>query len=340
MKKIIIILSMMSLLFLGSCEQLFMTLNPETNNTAIFEEYWKLVSEKFAMFDVPGKNLNREKLYNETRPLVTDSMSTLDLFSVLSRVTLQLMDGHSFLIDEKGRYGAIYDFESGYPRNLDQEIVDSVYLSGNVKSCGKGLKYTFLKGGAVGYIQYRDFDKEVAEKMMNTILNYFRDAKGIILDVRGNYGGDPGYAALIASHFTNSKVYAGYERFKTGPEINDFSSSKIYLTPASGIIYSGPVMVLTNIQCFSATTTLIYLLNPLPNVTFIGGRTGGGSGSTADGYLANGWHWGLSTSEFIDWEGRHLDNGFDPDIHTDLDTNDRTKDEIIEKAVNEILSRG
>ncbi len=56
----------------------------------------------------------------------------------------------------------------------------------------------------------------------------------------------------------------------------------------------------------------------------------------ADGYLANGWKYSLSTSEFIDWEGRHLDDGFEPDIKVDMDLKVKDKDEIIEKAL-EIL---
>ena len=65
----------------------------------------------------------------------------------------------------------------------------------------------------------------------------------------------------------------------------------------------------------------------------MGQRSGGGSGSVADGYLANGWYWSLSTSEFIDAKGRHLDDGVDADIPVALDLTDTTKDEVMEAAI-------
>lgn len=331
-----LLIVLVTVISLSSCEQLVMEPNPETDNIAIFEEYWKLVNEKFAMFSDPGKAINRNLLYSENKALIDNTISSDSLFNVLARITLSLKDGHSYLIDIENDIGVVYNVEGTTPLNLDQFIVDDIYLNSNVQTQGSGLKYTLLKNGNVGYIQYRDFENEITTEMMNTILTYFENTNGIILDVRGNGGGDPSYAALMASHFTDSKIYTGYENFKTGPEIDAFSRSEIYLKPTEGKKYLKPLIVLTNVGCFSATTTLIYHLNPLPHVTFIGAKTGGGSGSTADGYLANGWSWSLSTSEFIDWEGRRLDNGFEPDINVALDENDVTKDEIIERAILEL----
>lgn len=225
--------------------------------------------------------------------------------------------------------------KDGFPKNLNEDLV-KLYLKGDVKTQGDGLSYTTLDEN-IGYIVYRDFEKEVTNEMMDAMLTDLKDTKGIILDVRGNGGGDPSNAARMASHFADKKVLTGFERFKTGPGENDFTDSQVYLSPSTGVNYTKPLMMLTNRGCYSATTTLAYHLNPLDHVTFIGGRTGGGSGSVADGYLANGWYYSLSTSEFIDHEGMHLDDGFDPDILIDLDEMDMTKDEIIERAIEEIL---
>ncbi len=95
-------------------------------------------------------------------------------------------------------------------------------------------------------------------------------------------------------------------------------------------------MILTSIWCFSATTTFIYSTALLDNVTRVGSRTGGGSGSTADGLLANGWHWQLSVSEFIGKDGTHYDNGVDPDIEAWVNYDDTSQDEVIERAIQEI----
>lgn len=334
MKKYIYI-SLSFLLLVSSCERLFMESSPETTNTAIFEEYWKIVNEKFAMFDDPGKRIDRSKLYSENKALVNNSISKGALFSILGNITLTLKDGHSTLKNLERSSSYFHDIERGHPRNLDQGVVDQNYLI-NAQSQGDGLKYTLLDTGRIGYIQYRDFEKKITTEMINKIISYFGSTNGIILDVRANGGGDPGYAALLASHFTNSSPYIGYERFKTGPGINDFSSSKLYLKPASGKRYTKPLMVLTSVGCYSATSTLIAYLNPLEHVTFIGDTTGGGTGSVADGFLANGWKWQLSTSEFIDWNGGRFDNGFAPDIQVDIDPSSSTDDAIIDRAIFEL----
>ena len=70
------------------------------------------------------------------------------------------------------------------------------------------------------------------------------------------------------------------------PVLTIFSDSRMMLQPTNGTVYKNPVAILTNRGCYSATTTMIYLMNPIPQVTIIGDRTGGGSGSVAEGYLA------------------------------------------------------
>jgi len=315
-----------------------MEANPETTNTAIYEEYWNIISEKYAMWNNPDKNLNKEDIHNFTSGLVNESLSQDSLFNIFAYIILQLKDGHTWI--SNGDSTAIYDIEALDDINLNQDIVDSIYLKNDYKTIGlhNRLKYTFLNNEQIGYIELRGFGDEYLDEEVDKMLNYFSKTKGIIFDVRENGGGDPFMATLFARHFTNKKYFIGNEYFKTGPGINDFSASKLYIIPAEGVKYTKPVMILTNRLCFSATTSFIYSMDVLPNVKKIGRRTGGGSGSTADGFLANGWHWQMSTSEFIDLNGKHLDNGIDPDINVKIDTLDSSKDEIIERAIKEILN--
>ncbi len=342
MKRIIYTISTLVLLSiaLSSCEKVFMKPNPKTDNMAIYDEYWKLVDEKYAMWENPDKNLDKVAIHNYTRSLITENMSQDSLFGVLAYIVHQFKDGHTWLEQMDGKQlVAYYDIESVGEKNVDQDLVDRIYLKDDYLTLGEGkyLKYKLLENGDVGYIELREFLDDYVDEDIDKLIEYFENTKGIIFDVRGNGGGNPFSAVLIARHFTEKEYFVGEEWFKTGPGEKDFTGQKLYITPAPGKIYTKPVMVLTDNLCFSATTTFIYYLNPVPSVTFIGSRTGGGSGSTADGYLANGWHWELSTSEFIDYEGRHLDNGFEPDIHVSLDSLNQNQDEIIERAIQEIL---
>jgi len=210
----------------------------------------------------------------------------------------------------------------------------------SIKGGEKGIKvaYGFMpQSSDIGYIWIPSWEVELSDDEIESIFVEIKNAKGLIFDMRQNGGGDPSLAVKFAAYFTDREIYTGYEHFKTGPGINDFSDSKIYLSPTnSSNKFLKPTVVLTDRFCYSASTTFAYSVNPLNNITFIGQRTGGGSGSVADGYLANGWQWSLSTSEFIDHLGNHLDDGFEPDIAVTFDTLITTKDEIIERAILEL----
>lgn len=360
MKRINLYIALILLLSLGSCEYLATDVNPGKDQASIFEEFWKTFDEKYGIFDAKG--VDWMQVYNENRPLISNTISDDSLFNVMGRMVLLLRDSHTNLDGSsslsESDFGAVFeslgdidtlDFEQidpflfrsasfdnldGFPNNLDTTVITENYLNGNVEQA-EGMLYTILEAN-VGYIVYRDFTDDISDESMDQVLTALADTEGVILDVRGNPGGSPAFAEIMASHFTDQPVTTGFERFKTGPGPNDFSDSQITIEPADGVLYTKPVAVLTNRECYSATTTLIYSMNPMPNVIFMGGRTGGGSGSVADGHLANGWIYSLSISEFIDFEGRHLDDGFDPDIMVGLDENDKTKDEIIERALLEL----
>ena len=322
----------------SNCERIFMEANPETSNQAIYDEYWTLVNEKYSMWSNPDKNLDKEAIHAYTAGLVNETLSQDSLFGIFGYIVLQLKDGHTWI--DNGDSVIVHDIEALDDINLDQDVVDNIYLKSDYKTIGlhNRLKYTLLDNDQIGYVELRGFGDEYLDEEVDRMLTYFSNTKGLIFDVRENGGGDPFMATLFARHFADKEYLLGDEYFKTGPGSDDFSSSKMFLTPAEGVIYSNPVMILTNRLCFSATTSFIYNMDVMPQVKKIGRRTGGGSGGSADGFLANGWHWQMSTSEFIDLNGTHLDNGVDPDINIILDTTDTSKDEIIERAIQEILN--
>ncbi len=334
----------------SSCEKIFMKPNPDTDNISVYDEYWKLVDEKFAMWDNPDKHINKDSLHDVTRAMVSEDISSDSLFLVLGQIAVRLMDGHSFIENQDKDTTLIYAVDRDtVDINIDTTIIKDVYLKDDYKKIGTNLEddipgeilYTLLEDGAIGYIRIPSWMHELTDDEVNTMFDYFKDTRGLIVDIRDNGGGDPMMSTKVARHFTDKRIHIGYEHFKIGPGPDDFSRNELYLDPIEGTTYPAnkPVMVLTSIWCFSATTTFIYSVLPLDNITFIGSRTGGGSGSTADGLLANGWHWQLSVSEFIGLNGEHFDNGTDPDIEVWVNYDDTSQDEVIERAIEEIKNR-
>ncbi len=341
MKNTIYILFSLVLIAMTSCESVLLHEEPLTDNKSIFNEYSKLVNEKYAMLEF--KNVDIDFLQDSIGATITESLSQEDLFAKLGYITQQLKDGHSSLISlDNENLWAGNDSHEGYPPGVHLDILIDNYLS---KDLGTNLRlfeggdlgfkaiYGLLANKDIGYIYIPSFDVSISTEELDSMFIAVKDTKGLIIDVRGNGGGDPSLSTTIASYLTDTEIYCGFERFKVGPGKNDFSDSQVYLQPTdSPNKYLKPIAVLTDRGCYSATTTFAYSIFPLDHVKFYGQRTGGGSGSVADGFLANGWKWSLSTSEFIDHLGRHLDNGFEPHFPILLDTTNNI-DEVMEKAI-------
>ena len=342
MKRLALVL-MISLVF-SSCEKVFMEPNPEKTNKAVFDEYAKLVKEKFAMLKLKGVDIDH--LRDSIGATINEDMSEPELFSKLTIITQRLKDGHSTLTGDTVFY---YDFTVGQPKAYDQDMLFNNYLNPAIDS-GYVTEYKDAQGRPdyfvghlplnpdVAYVRFPSWILDITDDGIEDIFKEISTYKGLIIDLRDNGGGDPVLATKFAKHLTDEEIYMGYERFKTGPAEGDTVVSKLFLKPAESSykFINKPVLVLTDIWCFSATTTFMYSVYPLSNVKYIGYKTGGGAGSVASGILSNGWLWDLSVSEFIDYKGGHWDNGHWPDIEQLIDESNPDVDEVLERAYSEI----
>ena len=97
MKKYILGLIFFSFL-IASCEKAFVEPAPNGNNQVeIFEEFWNIFNEKYAMFDFKGVDWQAE--YERNRPLVNENTTDAELFEIMGNMVLKLRDGHSDLTD-------------------------------------------------------------------------------------------------------------------------------------------------------------------------------------------------------------------------------------------------
>jgi hypothetical protein len=329
---------------LFSCEKVLMEPTAKTDSKSIFNEYATLVKEKYAMLEF--KKVDIQHLQDSISNTISSELTEKELFDKLTIITQRLKDGHTHLLKNSDD-GYTYDFISDFPVGFHYGILADNYLAKsiapNIKAIeggdiGHKIVYGFTpQSSEIAYMWIPSWNVELSDDEIESVFSEVKGAKALIIDIRQNTGGNPGLATKFASYLTDKTIYTGCEKFKTGPGTNDFSSSKIYLEPSnSSNKFLKPVAVLTDRYCYSASTTFSYSVNPLEQVTFIGQRTGGGSGGVSDGFLANGWEWALSTSEFIDYQETHLDNGFEPDISVALDTLDKTQDEVIERALIEL----
>lgn len=334
-KRNIIFPALISLLLIAGCEKLAFDPQPADDNLSVFDDVWTAFNEKYALFEFKGVDWDAMKTKYESR--ISNDISQDSFYNVLQLMISELRDGHSYVDGHKTaisyEYNIFYDYDTNdsIPQNIDEDILKAAYFEpNNAKVKGNTITH-FITPGNIGYIRIPTFAGEIFD--ISDIVTAMKDTKGLILDVRHNGGGGPHYAATVASHFVDKAYDAGTDRYKIGPGANDFASSTLSISPHPSVTYTKPIAVLVSRGVFSATTKLVFYLNPAPHVSFIGSRTGGGATSPADRELANGWKVNISASEMVDFEGTHLDDGFDPDQEVWLDENNKTKDEVVEAAI-------
>ena len=132
------------------------------------------------------------------------------------------------------------------------------------------MEYEILPGN-IGYAFLSDFHKNYLTDEFPAVLEYLKNTKGLVLDIRQKRGGD------------YKNIEAVVTRFLTQPLVrNDAYTYGIKwnlppFQPSGTFQYTKPVVVLINGSTFSAGEFTTEILKQLPQVTAVGDTTGGGS---------------------------------------------------------------
>lgn len=328
MKQIVVVGCLLLTALLG-CEK-GSEYNPSPRDN--FEALWRIMDKNYCFFDY--KEIDWDEVHDRYRVQLTDTMDQYELFDLMADMLAELKDGHTNLYSsfDMSRY---WDWYEAYPRNFDAEVQKN-YLGSDYRIAG-GMKYTILPQDSIGYIHYSSFSNGIGDGNLNQIFLYFKNCKGLILDVRENGGGSLTYSDRIASRFLEEEMLVGYMQHKTGKGHSDFSNPyPLYLKPSEYIRWLRPVMVLTNRHCFSAANDFVQKVQVMPYVTVVGDLTGGGSGFPFMSELPNGWFIRFSASPMLDIHKKPTEFGIRPDTLVQLSPQDveRGKDTLIETAVS------
>lgn len=305
----------------------------DDSNQSAFETLWRLIDEHYCFFPYKAKTIGLDwnEVHARYAPLINENMDAVQLFEVCCNMLSELRDGHVNLSAgyDVGRY---WNFWQDYPENFNDSIV-RCYL-GTDYHIASGLDYTILPDNT-GYVRCESFSTPIGNGNISDMLFMLATTNGIIIDVRGNGGGDMTNSDRLASHFITKRRLTGYIYHKTGKGHDDFSEPfPVYLDPATGRRWFKPTVVLTNRQCYSATNDFVKNLKGLDHITILGDTTGGGAGMPMSQEISNGWGVRYSAVVFEDANHQQTEFGIAPDTVVTLTQSDllKKKDTLIEAA--------
>lgn len=311
------------------------------------EALWQIIDEKYCFIEEKGLD------WNGVLPIYLEKVDALlreqqqerenadeeharkdyqrELFKLMAQMLDTLQDGHVNLYSafDVSSCSGWYD---AYPANYNSALLPK-YIGDDYMTAA-GLIYNKIRGHEdIGYIRYSSFQNNFGSLNMYYVLTYFKDCKGLIVDVRQNGGGSLEYAYRLASTFMDTTTHVGYWQHKTGPEHDAFSALEpIYVDSADmPVKWLRPVAILTNRHCYSATNTFVNCMRYAPYATTVGGRTGGGGGMPLSYELPNGWMVRFSSVRMTDRDKQSIEEGIDPKHEVTLVSTD--KDDLIEEAI-------
>ena len=307
---------------------------------ANFEHLWKTMERDYALFDV--KNIDWKLLYKIYRPKVTAKTTDEELFTIMSQMLGHLNDNHVVL------RGMGKNFIAGILNELrmedfSKELISKIYVRNSKELVGGNFKYGWITNN-IGYFHVQFFENQSAsERAIDQIIDEFENAKGIIIDIRGNDGGDEPVENAVANRFADKKRLYIKSARRNGPEYDDFEPFKSwYIEPAGRFQFTKPVILITNRQTKSAAENFTLGMKTMPHVIHIGDYTSGVFADAIGKRLPNRWLFGCSFRKFVDrngfcWEGI----GVPPDLRIFNTKEDimKNQDKVLEFALEVIRQK-
>jgi len=348
MKHIYLLLAVVSFA-ISSCKELVLEDEPANNAQENFDHLWQQIHDRYAFLNY--KKLDWESIRAKYQPLVYKGMSNEQLFLVLGNMVNELRDGHSNLVSPFNI--SIYQpltlahKENFYPRPVMNRYLnrfpERLFITGP-------LHHTIIDtlGIKAGYVRYSSFMSEITEQDIDYVIERMNTAgvNGLILDVRSNGGGSVANIPVLVSRLADKKrkVYTSY--IKNGPGANDFSDGEEVHFEPKGKTFTNRIAILTNRECYSATSFFSTAMRVFPYVRLIGDSTGGGLGAPNGGELPNGWTYRFSVTKTISTEkdangnGWNWEDGVPPHILINIDNalNENDYDPIIERGIQYIIT--
>jgi Peptidase family S41/Tricorn protease C1 domain len=261
-----------------------------------FDRMWMTVDRQYSYFEHKGIDWNAVR--SEFRPRAERATTTFELVTVVQEALATLRDVHVWILTPDGRTVPTWrpshrvnwsaTFPAGY-RQRGTWIAESPVVAHGAPE--GGIPHIAIASFGNGQFDVSVFDR---------VLERYRDAPALILDVRMNGGGNDALALQVAGRFTTARRTVGWIQFRSGPRHDAFTAlTQRTVSPRGSWQYTRPVLLLTGRQTWSSAESFVSAMRELPHVIVVGDTTGGGSGNPSVFPLREGY--GYSVSRWIEY---------------------------------------
>lgn len=277
-----------------------------------FDRMWTTVDREYSYF--PYKGIDWGAVRAEFRPRAERSASTAELVSVVQEALGTLRDVHVWVLTPDGRTLPTWrpthrgNWSASFPARYRERGSWSAESPVLAHGAGAGeVPHIAIASFANGQFDVSAFDR---------VLERYRDAPALILDVRMNGGGNDALALQVAGRFTTARRTTGWVQFRSGMRHDAFTAmAERSVSPRGPWQYMRPVVLLTGRQTWSSAEGFVSAMREMPNVVVIGDTTGGGSGNPSVYPLREGY--GFSVSRWIEYTADRVPiewRGIAPDV--------------------------
>jgi len=265
--KLLLFLS--SAILLIGCEEMIVKTENSNLNVEDFNAAWERVNNVYPYLEL--KTIRWDSLYLVYKSRAEQAKGD-EIYSVLIDMLGELKDMHVSVGAEGGRLIETYHG----PRWLKDKysynpIIVRNYFDKELKIIGEGnIEYEIIPGN-IGYIYIGSFNVENLKNPFYKALNYVKDTKALILDIRHNNGGSTQHVESIVNRFITSTLEKP-ESYLLG----ELTSSTPF-KPQGPFQYVNPVVVLINGVCVSAGDYFPEVMKQISTVTVVGDTTAGAS---------------------------------------------------------------
>jgi carboxyl-terminal processing protease len=310
---------------------------PGDNYPDIFQSFWNGMNTNYVFWGIDTTNW--DNMYTVYKPLfdqltVFDSAHEGKAEQYFQQMTQGLIDSHYTLQYEltgnsfsPAQYRKLqtdpnYFVDSAFPAAVLDSLIPAKYIdhaslvmgTDTVSLEGTSTPFTAVTGtiqGSILYLYFSSFALSQAGANTGPVFNYFfnmlhrnyNNLKGIVIDLRGNGGGEIEDLDYLVGQMVNAQYTFGYTRYKNGVNRLDYSPwAPAVVKPWVGgaVDVKAPIVVLGDHLSVSMSEITTMAIKSLPNGNgkFIGTRTWGANGPLTSSVYFDGGQFTIGSAAF------------------------------------------